>query len=368
MKTIVVSAVNIRQGGTLTILRNCLQYLSAELVSSHNYRVVALVHDKKLCSYPNIEYIEFPWTTKSWINRLWCEYVTLQGISKKLSPVYLWLSLHDTTPNVKAERRAVYCQTSFPFMDWKFGDFKYNYKIPLFAIFTKYIYRTNIHKNNFLIVQQNWLREGFSKMFSVDKQKIIVAPPAKENTNIIPQKLSENCTHFLYAAIADNHKNFEVLCKAAELLENEIGKNKFKVTLTLKGDENKYARMLYEKWKSVNSIHFAGYMSKDELFSNYEQTDCLIFPSRIETWGLPISEFMAYNKPMLLADLPYAHETPMGSNYTAFFHPYSAEELKNKMKALVIGDYRDLKPIKKASLEFPFANNWKELFQILLEK
>ena len=28
MKTIVVSAVNIRKGGTLTILRNCLEYLS----------------------------------------------------------------------------------------------------------------------------------------------------------------------------------------------------------------------------------------------------------------------------------------------------------------------------------------------------
>ena len=368
MKTIVVSAVNIRRGGTFTILRDCLKYLSEELIPSQNYRVVALVHKKELCFYPNIEYLEFPWTVKSWINRLWCEYVTLNGISKELSPVYLWLSLHDTTPKVKAERRAVYCQTSFPFMDWKFRDFKYNYKIPLFAIFTKYIYRTNIHKNNFLIMQQNWLREGFIRMFSVDKNKIIVAPPSKENTNFTIQKFPERCKSFLYVAIADNHKNFEVLCKASELLEKEIGENKFKVTLTLKGNENKYAQMLYGKWKSVNSIHFAGYMSKDELFSNYEQADCLIFPSRIETWGLPISEFMAYNKPMLLADLLYAHETSTGSSYTAFFHPYDAEELKNKMKSLINGDYSDLKPIEKKSTEYPFANNWKELFQILLEK
>ena len=43
MKTIVVSAVNIRKGGTLTILRNCLEYLSG-LAQSGNYRVVALVH------------------------------------------------------------------------------------------------------------------------------------------------------------------------------------------------------------------------------------------------------------------------------------------------------------------------------------
>lgn len=47
MKTIVVSAVNIRKGGTLTILRNCLEYLSG-LAQSGNYRVVALVHKKNL--------------------------------------------------------------------------------------------------------------------------------------------------------------------------------------------------------------------------------------------------------------------------------------------------------------------------------
>lgn len=47
MKTIVVSAVNIRKGGTLTILRNCLEYLS-KLAQTGNYRVVALVHKKSL--------------------------------------------------------------------------------------------------------------------------------------------------------------------------------------------------------------------------------------------------------------------------------------------------------------------------------
>ena len=140
MKTIVVSAVNIRKGGTLTILRNCLEYLSG-LAQSGNYRVVALVHKKDLACYPGIEYIELPWTIKNWVLRLWCEYVTMYGISKQLSPVYLWLSLHDTTPNVKAERRAVYCHNPFSFYPWKWKDLFLNYHIVCFAWFTKYIYR-----------------------------------------------------------------------------------------------------------------------------------------------------------------------------------------------------------------------------------
>ena len=55
-RVIVVSAVNIRKGGTLTILRECLQYLSER----DGLKVYALVHDRKLCEYPGIEYREFP--------------------------------------------------------------------------------------------------------------------------------------------------------------------------------------------------------------------------------------------------------------------------------------------------------------------
>ena len=69
-------------------------------------------------------------------------------------PVYLWLSLHDATPRVVAERRVVYCQTSFPFYKWSWRDFLFDYKIVLFALFTRWIYRINVHRNTYLIVQQ----------------------------------------------------------------------------------------------------------------------------------------------------------------------------------------------------------------------
>jgi hypothetical protein len=170
MKTIVISAVNLRKGGTLTILRQCLEYLSL-LGSNPEYRIIAIVHKKELADYPNIEYIEKPDIIRGWCKRLWCEYVTMYKISKKIQPINLWLSLHDTTPRVIAEKRAVYCQTSFPFLDLRLSDLKYNYKTVLFSLFTKYAYRINIKKTNYLIVQANWLRESFSKMFNFPENK-----------------------------------------------------------------------------------------------------------------------------------------------------------------------------------------------------
>ena len=364
-KTIVVSAVNLRKGGTLTILRDCLQYLSQ---LTENYRIVALVHKRGLCDFEGIEYIEMPDIINGWGRRLWCEYVTMNKISKELSPVYLWLSLHDTSPRVKAERQAVYCQTSFPFYKWSFRDFKMDFKIPLFAMFTKYAYKVNIRSNKYLIVQQNWLREGFSRLFGLDKDKFIVAPPQRKAVEVVPDSIQKHGYTFFYASTPDCHKNFEILCEAVRLLEYEIGKEKFKVVLTLSGEENKYSRWLYEKWGDVNSIDFAGFMSKERLYGYYKAADCLVFPSKVETWGLPITEFMeaSGDKPMLLSDLPYAHETASGASKVSFFNSTDPVELKNRMKELVQDNCVALVSVPKQNVEEPKADSWKELFEILL--
>lgn len=365
MKTIVVSAVNLRKGGTLTILKDCLQYLSA-LAAMGEYRIVALVHKRELCDYPGIEYIEMPWTLKSWFARLWCEYVTMYSVSKNLAPVYLWLSLHDTTPRVKAERRAVYCHNPFPFLNWKWREWFMNYRIVCFACFSKYIYQTNIHKNYKVIVQQQWLKDEFKKMFNLKERDVIVALPSAPTTPIVPEEKMTDEYVFFFPSFCDIHKNFETLCQAARLLEEEVGKGRFKVALTIAPNQNKYTEWLWKNWGDVSSIEFAGFLPREELYRRYGEADCLVFPSRVETWGLPISEFAVTGKPMLLADLPYAHETAAGSMQTAFFQPQDAGQLKNMMRCLMEGDNSMLHSIERKSIEEPKAESWKELFDLLL--
>ena len=365
MKTIVVSAVNLRKGGTLTILKNCLEYLSP-LAKSGEYRVVALVHKKELAYYDGIEYIEIPWALKSWLLRLWCEYVTMYGISKKLTPVYLWFSLHDTTPNVVAERRAVYCHNPFPFYKWNWKGLLMNYRIVCFAWFSKYIYRVNIHKNHTVVVQQNWIREEFMDAFKLNRDKVIVSLPSCVKPEITPHRENDGIFRFLYASFGDIHKNFETLCEATRLLQERVGTGVFKVLLTIGKDDCRYTQWLYDKWGAVESIEFAGFLDKARLMEYYSSAGCLVFPSKVETWGLPISEFMSTGKPMLLADLPYAHETSAGSRLTAFFNPESPEDLMEKMLQLLIGDKSFLKPVEKKKIAEPLAEDWKTLFERLL--
>lgn len=367
MKTIVISAVNLVEAGTLAILTECLAYISV-WNTKREYRVVAIVYKKNLVDYPNIEYIETQWPKKRWVNRLWYEYVSLKKVSKKIGPVDLWLSLHDTTPSVIAKRRAVYCHNSFSFYKWRWRDLMFAPKIAAFALFTKYIYKKNIHKNDYIIVQQNWFREGMHDMFSFPKHKIIVAPPQTSNKVANEQSIDRSTVYsFVFAASANSHKNFEVLCNAAMILEKKLGEDKFKVVITVKGNENKYAKWLYRTWGAkVKSIDFVGFLSKEILSNYYATTNCLLFPSKVETWGLPISEFKAYNKPMLLADLPYAHETGAGATQVAFFDPDQSKDLANKMERLIKGDATFLKPVEEVKIKEPVASSWQELFDVLL--
>lgn len=367
-KTIVISAVNLHVGGTLTILRECLRYLSL-LAAKDEYRIVALVYKKEVADYPHIEYIETQWPKKRWVNRLWYEYVSMKKISKEIGPVYLWLSLHDTTPNVRAEKRAVYCHNPFPFYRWKWRECLFAPNIVLFALFSKFIYQINMRQNDLVVVQQQWLREAFKELFDLPKGNIIVAvPDAKREEFPVEQlQISNKEYAFVYAASPNSHKNFECICQAVEILEKTEGLTNFKVYITVKGQENSYAKWLIKNWGHFSALNFVGFMDRKTLFDYYATSNCLIFPSKVETWGLPISEFSMFHKPMLLADLPYAYETAAGSKQVAFFDPDSPDNLAVQMKHLILGNMAFLKDVPRQRLEAPVANSWDELFGILLQ-
>lgn len=372
MKTIVVSAVNIVEAGPLAILKDCLSYLSRYLTQQKDeYRVIAIVYKKELVDYPHIEYIETLWPKKRWINRLWYEYVDMKKISIEIGAVYLWFSLHDTTPNVIAERQAVYCHNALSFYKRKFQDLVFAPKMAVLSMFTKYIYRPNIHRNQYIVVQQEWFRKAMHNMFSVDRRKIIVALPTHRNTETVQYVVNVDegtSKSFIYAASPNTHKNFEVICRAIDILERQGHHLHFNVYITVHGSENKYAKWLYRKWNRLASLHFIGFLSKTDLQHYYDTCDVLIYPSKAESWGLPISEFAQLGKPMLLADLPYAYETAVGSTKTAFFNPDNPKELADKMGKLLKGEADFLATIAKNEIEAPHAKNWEQLFRLLLKK
>jgi glycosyltransferase involved in cell wall biosynthesis len=97
----------------------------------------------------------------------------------------------------------------------------------------------------------------------------------------------------------------------------------------------------------------------------YADADCLVFPSKLETWGMPITEFKATGKPILAVDLPYAHETVGDYDRAAFVPIGNHEKLATMMQKAASGE--DIFCIHSAlRIAEPFCRDWSELWAILL--
>ena len=106
-------------------------------------------------------------------------------------------------------------------------------------------------------------------------------------------------------------------------------------------------------------------LSFEEVNEFYKVSDALLFPSTLETWGLPITEFKAFNKPIILSKLPYAFETLGQYDKALFFDPLNAAELAEKMASLINGNavFDKTLPIKDDILI-----GWADLYNKILTR
>lgn len=361
MKTIVVSGINLFEGGPLAIYEDFLDAV-VEYCDLRTYHIIAFVHKKELFRrFSNkIEIIELPNSRKSYFTRLWYEYIYFYLYSRKRQ-ISIWISMHDITPTVRAERRYTYCHNPSPFLKFEAKNLKFGIKQILVQHFYRYIYRINISKNNAVIVQQDWMREEFKKMFPI--RKVIVARPAIQNTKALLENRTHSIFTFIYVAFPRFFKNFEVICEAAKLLRKKT-EIPFQILLTLNGTENEYAKWVYQKYQNIKEIKWIGRKTREEIFALYEESDCMIFPSKMETWGVPITEFKLTEKTILAADLMYAYETVGNYRKVNFFHPDDKRKLAAFMRNELYGrnSYmgNQLKQIAQ-----PYAMDWRQLLRLL---
>ena len=101
--------------------------------------------------------------------------------------------------------------------------------------------------------------------------------------------------------------------------------------LTLKGDENKHIRML--KRIVVDErlpIDFIGSIDIEAVYDYYSKS-ILIFPSYIETFGLPLLEARKHESPILASNCAFSHEVLEGYDRVKFFNPFESRELGDLM-------------------------------------
>ncbi|CAG1769599.1 UDP-N-acetylglucosamine--peptide N-acetylglucosaminyltransferase GtfA subunit [uncultured bacterium] len=352
-KTFVISAINLTEAGPLSVLQDCVNVAVQCLTSE--WDIVVLVNRLDLLEVDKVQLLAFPNSKKSWLYRLYYEWWHFKRLSKSLN-ADVWLSLHDITPNVTAGYQAVYCHNATPFYQMAWREISLEPKLWLFTLFYRYLYSCGIQRNDAVIVQQDWLREEFKRLFKV--QNVIVAHPVTDTINTTETTI-KNKWMFFYPTLPRVFKQIEVVCEAAKLLHEQTAVE-FEVYVTIKGDENRYAASVFKQYGHLDYIKFIGRQTREAVFQYYADCDCVLFPSLLETWGLPISEAKAFKKPLLVADLPYAHETVGDYDKIAFLNPHSAPVWAETMQLMMTKKIIWTPAIANTIAE-PFAENWREL-------
>ena len=333
---LVISMINVRpKSGPFTILK-----LFCEAASQiPDIQTTVLCHSKNdmtcINAY-NVKYIEYPLSQKSWLFRCYYEYIYFYFLAKRLRPDY-WLSLHDMTPNIGSIcPQSVYCHNPIIFYKTRLMDLYFSPAVFFFSLFYKFLYRINIKKNDYVIVQQEWIRNEFKYLFHI--KKVLVSLPTIDASHVNKELLNARFVpgRFIFASRPRPFKNFELICQAAQILYRK-GYSKIEFILTIEKNENTYSKFIVKKYGHCPLIKFVGCLDKDQLYGYYASSDSMIFPSKLETWGLGISEFKAFNRPIFITDLEYAHETLGEYSKAIIFDPDDPNDLANKISGYLDG-------------------------------
>jgi glycosyltransferase involved in cell wall biosynthesis len=354
---LVVSAVSLVEGGTLSILLDLAEHLGALF---HSDEVLYLINGRVAHHFTGRRFEEYSWPKRSWLARLWFEKAYVRKIERRLRPG-LWLSLHDITARLRETPQVLYCHNPSPFFDRSTRLPVLDIKFELFARFYDHVYRWDIHRNAYVIVQQDWMRQEFLRRYPLRKDRVVVAKPiAPSATN---GRSDRSAPHLrtpsastplmlVYPTLPRVFKNVEFIGELARALTTEP----LRFVVTIEGAENSYAQYIKRKYGDMPNLQLIGRQPRPAILRMYEQADALIFPSRLETWGLPLSEFMSTGKPIFAADLPYAREVLSGYAMADVLPLGDIAAAAAKLRAFCSAHF-SAKPISVA-VEQPFCPDW----------
>lgn len=320
---IAVFDVPAEHGGALTILE--MYYNEACLDKENEY--IFILSTPKLEEHHNVKVINFPWIKKSWIHRLFFDYFVSPSLIKKIKPGKI-LSLQNTiVRNYKYKiHQVVYLHQALPFIEKKF-KINESFKFWMYQNVISRLIIDSLKKADNVIVQTAWMKKACIDVSNIDPQKVeIIAPKVliniKEKFEINTERIIK---HFIYPASGLKYKNHEIIIDAV----SKINHKNIKIYFTLNGNENDHIKSLKKIIDDKKlPIEFIGHNKLEEIYKMY-QFCTLLFPSYIETYGLPLLEAKMHETPIIASNCAFSKEILDGYEKVKYFDPSDSQQLAN---------------------------------------
>ncbi|HPE77602.1 MAG TPA: glycosyltransferase [Draconibacterium sp.] len=357
---IIVNATALASSGGLSILKQFIDEIPED-----GFEYILFINDEISLTenYNNIKLI--PKDVKSLWKRV---YWDIFGAKKWLKEEKIYpsatISLQNTNfRTYKKIPNFIYFHNSIPFCDNKWNPFKTSERT---LWFYKNIYpffiKLFIFKNTEIFVQTKVIKSEFSKYFNIPQSRIHVISPVIELPNLsntVNVDLDSSRYNIFYPATPFIHKNHSTIIDALSLLDKEIQK-KIMLHLTCTKQEMKH---LINNKNTDYTINYLGQIPFNKVLGMYKNADMMLFPSFIETLGLPLLEAAFFGLPIIAADLPYSHE--ILSNYEGVTYvDYNDPKLWSEEISKKLLD----KGKRFQSINIEQSDSWNELFQIVKNK
>lgn len=341
-KYIIVNATALDRSGALSILRQFVENIPQD----ERKWLIFVSPEISLSSSNPFVRIEPIVGVKTLHKRLWWDAFGLKR----------WLNKHEVEPvaavslqntGFKVGRSVptyIYYHQPLPFFPFSWNPFKkqertfwfYKHIYPLFVdLFLK--------KSTKIFVQLEFIKKGFAKRFKHPKELIGVFNPDVMLSEISVEGKTNSCNKkiLIYPAMPHFYKNHRIIEEALKFTDAEI--------------EILFTTNLNDRKVDDERIKYIGMQTYEKICQFYHTCDALLFPSYIETFGLPLLEAAMTGMPIITADLPYAREVLRGYEgvkYVTFDDPEAwAKAIENLRK----GE-------RFTPIDISDRPGWKELF------
>jgi glycosyltransferase involved in cell wall biosynthesis len=345
---IIVNNIAASSGGALSILKSFYNYLVKTEANKEN-EWIFLLSDRYIEETDNIKVIVLDEVKKKWISRLKFDIYSGKKLISSLNPDVVF-SLQNTITFGLNCPQVLYMHQSIPFQKEKtFSFIKSEERI--LAIYQHIIgklIKESIKRADKTVVQTKWIRDAVIETTNVSNKKVVaVFPPLEDNTKYTTcREFKKNS--FFYPAANSIYKNHKCIYNACDLLRLR-GIIDYDISLTIEGENNN------------ENISYLGNIPFEKVMEKYNSST-LIFPSYIETVGLPLIEARQMGTIILAADSAFSREALDGYENAYFFDPFNPQKLSVLMEKVITGQLKKipLKDLKKKS-----SGSWKSVVEII---
>ena len=367
MKIIIINATAARSSGALTILKNFMSFVYVQNDSQYFIHLLTTTEDV-FHNAQNVLVHEI--APQNWRMRLswdrngfqrWCE-------SDGILPDVV-ISFQNTCPRLTGALRAVkllvYYHQQLPLVKYQWKWHRSDERILFLYAHFYGLFVNRWNKNAEYVVQLPFVKELFCKKFpNIPPARVhVIRPnlPYIGTDSVLPAKKVDGKYLFVFPATPLRYKNHIVILNALHHLrfeDPEILENMY-VVFTVPSDsivaESVVKLGLNDVVRCIGSIPY------EELLSLYKVCDTLLFPSKIESFGLPLVEAAMFGVPIVAADLPYAREVLEDYDGATFAASDDYKAWGEKIKCIVENERQKHTPFSQSK-----RNSWADFTDLMM--